>query len=158
MDDDTPRRSHEAIVERKSYRVRRNARRGAGSERLARRLLHRLAVTQTDFLKINAPVLSRLCEIKKEILQREIVQHHDARIFNHRFEDAGVITMIVSHVIDNRIVRIKLFQDVRPFAIIKNLETRNYFGVGRLEAIDKQSNLRSLGQIRQQLFAVVRDA
>src|ERR1043166_1848993 len=108
MDNDALRRPDDSIIEWKFDRVRTDARGRAGRECSAGRLFYRLAITPAHLIEIKPQVLLRLCQIEKEIVEREIVQHQYAGIFHHRFENAGVITMIVSHVVKNRVVRFEL--------------------------------------------------
>src|SRR4051812_49375858 len=105
MHDDALRLAYDAIVERESHRVGRNARGGAGRERLTRGALDAFAITEANLIKVQPQILSRLRQVEKEIMQRKIVQDQNPGILHHRFKNARVITMVVAQVIENGVKR-----------------------------------------------------
>jgi len=70
-------------------------------------------------------------------------------------EHAGVITVIVAHVIDDCVVVIKGLQDARIAAVIAVSKLSAYVRVRRFEAVDKKRDFCVSGEVGQKLFAVV---
>src|SRR6266851_7206910 len=69
-----------------------------------------------------------------------------------------VITVIVAHVIDDRVVFIQRLQHTRVAPVIVPGELRSYIWVFRNKTIDEKSDIRLLNEIRQKLLAVVGNA
>ena len=65
--------------------------------------------------------------------------------------------IVVADVIKNRIVIRKLTERRRMFFVIKAICDRQ-IGIAWFESIDEQIDLGVRGEIRQQFFAVIRDA
>src|SRR2546421_10146624 len=141
--------AHDAIVEGEADAIDRNPRRRAGSQRGACRFFCRLAVARGDFVEVKTQISSRLCQTEKEIVERKIVQHQNSRVFDHRLENARVITMIITHVIDNGVKRIEALEQIRVLAVITNLEARSYLEIRWLKAVNKQGDVRYSREIRQ---------
>src|ERR1043165_7176857 len=145
----------DAFVEGKLERLQNERRYRSTSQRLFRHGASLLAVTELDLAQINLRFVAIPREPQEKILQREIVQHHNARPRLHCVENAGVITMIVAHVIDNGIKLLQPPQQRSLPPIITNFKPRRQFGINRMKAIDEQSYVRRICEMRQQLFAVV---
>ena len=90
-------------------------------------------------------------------MQRKIVQYQNSRVLDHRFENAGVITMIVPHVIDNGVKRFEALEQIRLLPVITNLEARGHVTIRGLKAVNKQGDVRCRREIRQELFTVIRN-
>src|SRR5882724_110303 len=71
------------------------------------------------------------------------------------FKYARVITVIVAHVIDDRVVVTKRLQHARIAAVITVSKLIAYLRVRRFEAVDEESDLRVRREIRQEFFAVI---
>ena len=65
--------AHDAIVKRKLDAMIGNPRRRAGGQRLAYRILRRLAVTRGNFIEVKPQIFARLGQREKEIVERKIV-------------------------------------------------------------------------------------
>src|SRR5205085_8555736 len=70
---------------------------------------------------------------------------------------AVVKAIVVADVIKNRVVIRKLIERRRIFFVIEALYDRQ-IGIVWFESIDEQIDLSVRGEIRQQFFAVIRDA
>ena len=68
-----------------------------------------------------------------------------------------MVTMIIPHVIDNRIKRFEPLEQIRLLLVITNLEVRSHLMIRGLKAVDKQGDVRGPREMGQQLFAVIRD-
>src|SRR6266849_2380647 len=71
---------------------------------------------------------------------------------------ARVITVIVAHVIDDRVVFTQRLQHTRLAPVIVPGKLPTYLGICRHKAVDEKSDLRLLSEIRQKLLAVVGNA
>ena len=123
MYDDAFSRAGQAAVERKIDWARDERRRSAPGQRFSRCLSRRLAVTRPDFVEINPQVAAGAGQAQKKILQSKIVKDDDAAVLLHRFADAGVIPVVVAHVMQHRIKTIEIVQALRLAAIITNFES-----------------------------------
>src|ERR1051326_9557787 len=103
MNDYTFSRTENAFVKRKFEWLRNKRRHRSASQRLFSYRACLLAMTELDFAQVQLRLISIARETEKKILQRKIVQHHDPGPRLHRIKNAGVITMVVAHVIDHRI-------------------------------------------------------
>src|SRR5215471_5627871 len=103
MNDDAARGPHDSIVQRKIYRVPRDSRCRPDGERFIGRVSYRLAVTGRHFIQVKTQIPTTVSQIEKELLQGKIVQHHDAWIFDHRLINSRMITMVIAHMIDDRV-------------------------------------------------------
>jgi hypothetical protein len=66
-----------------------------------------------------------------------------------------VITVVVAHVVDDCVVVSERLQDGRVAAVIVASKLCAYFWIRRLKAVYEESDLRTSGEVRQKLLAVV---
>ena len=156
--DDAFSRLCDATVQREIERLIHNCRRHSPGERIGCLLSRVSAITEFNFVEIQAQVVSLPRQSQKKILQSEIVKDHDAGAHLHRLKHPGVITMIVAQVIEHGIEFTEPAQVRRLASIIQHFETRSEFTVHRLKAINEQSDLRTFGQVRQKLLTVIGDS
>ncbi len=112
-------------------------------------------MTCSYLFQVELYAAARLGQTEKEILQGKIVEDDNARMLARDFKHASVITVIVAHVIDDRVVVTKRLQHARIAAVIKVGKLSAYLRVRRFEAVDEESDLRVRREIRQEFFAVV---
>src|SRR6266850_1340229 len=79
----------------------------------------------------------------------------DAWMFARDFKHPRVVTVIIAHVIDNRVVITEGLQSQRVAPVIVIRELSAYLRVRWFEAIDEQRDVCLSGEVRQELFAVV---
>src|SRR5436309_693666 len=73
-------------------------------------------------------------------------------------EDARVVAMVVAQMIDDGVEPVESLKQGRVAPVVAHGEAREQFFVGGAEALDEERDLRTLRQVRQKLFAVIRDA
>src|ERR1051326_7610671 len=103
MNDYTFSRAQDPFVKRILEWLRNKRRHCSASQRLFSYRTCLLAMTELDFAQVQLRLISIARETEKKVLQRKVVQHHDPGPRLHRIKNAGVITMVVAHVIDHRI-------------------------------------------------------
>jgi hypothetical protein len=113
------------------------------------------AVTGHDLFQVNLDATTSLCQTQEKILQSKIVEHDNARMLSRHLDHSGVISVIVSEVIDDCVVIFESLQkgSVAPVIVVGKLAA--YFSVRRFKAIDEERYVCLPGEIRQQFFAVV---
>jgi len=116
------------------------------------------AVTSENFFKVNLYAVALLRQPKEKILQSEIMENDNARMCARDLKHACVITMIVSHVIDDRIVVAKRLQNRRVAAIVMASKPVTYLRIGRFKGVDEEGDVSLDREISQKLLAVVGNA
>ena len=157
VDDDPFRGASQATVEREVRWPRQQRRRTASFQRLGRFTRRVVAVTRHDLFQIDLVAPARLGQPKEKILQREVVKDNDARMFARYLEHPLVIAVIVAHVIDDRVVVAQSLQHSRIATVVVAGKLRAYFRVRRFKAVDEERDLGLRCEIRQKLFAVIRN-
>jgi len=85
------------------------------------------------------------------------MKDHNFRMSAQHCAGAEMKSVIVAYVIDDRVVIFEEVQRLRIFPIIEN-STHGQIVFAGLKTIEKKINVGMRGEIRQQLFVVVRDA
>jgi hypothetical protein len=77
----------------------------------------------------------------------------------HHFEDAGVVAVVVAHVVDDRVELREPRERRRVAPVVAGGEARAHVGARGHEAVHEEFDLGARrGEVRQQFFAVVGDA
>ncbi len=131
---------------------------GAARQRLLGLAPRLLAVAGGHLVEVDAHVAARAREPEEEVLQREVVEDDDAGVCAHRVEDARVVTVVVAHVVDHRVVLAQGSERLGVAPVVAHLEALGRPEVRRPEALDEQSQLGARRrEVRQQFLAVIRD-
>src|SRR5438105_3762 len=103
MNDDAFGRFGETAIQREFNWACHDRRSRSTRQRLSRLSARGRAVAMFNLVEVNAHVARVAREPEEKILQSEIVKHEYSASSLHRFEDAVVVTMVVTHVIDDGI-------------------------------------------------------
>src|SRR6201988_763257 len=114
-------------------------------------------VTSLDLIKVGSGIFYFTGATKKRIFQHIFMEDHDSRVISQDCVSTKVKAVIVSDVIYGCVVSLHSLERCGMLLIIKNLSDRQVLPL-RLEAVDKEIDIGMRRKIRQQLFAVIRDA
>ena len=65
-------------------------------------------MTAGNLLEINAHVMACSRETEKEVLKRKIVEDDHAAVLSHRIDDARMIPMVVTEVVQDSVEAVEL--------------------------------------------------
>ncbi len=110
-----------------------------------------------DLFEIQPQIAALARESEEEVLQREVVEDDDAGARAHRIEYARVIAVVVAQVVDDRIEVFERAQTGSVAPVVAHVEAREQFPARGLKAVNEERDVRTAGQARQKLLAVVGD-
>ena len=73
----------------------------ASGQSLRRFFARSFAVTELNFVEVKPQVVAFAREAQKKFLQRKVMKDDHTATFLHRFKNAGVIAMVVPHVVND---------------------------------------------------------
>src|SRR5882672_1324811 len=114
-------------------------------------------MTELNFVEVNSQVIALTREPQKKLLQRKVVEDDHTAAVLHRIKDAGVITMVVPHVVNDCIELFESTQARALSAIIADFEAGREVTVHGMKAVNEKCDLGRFCQMRQKFFTVVAD-